>query len=81
MMLENSALFLMSEDLSNRKFFNAKSNYSSLTESFLRPLALLLASTVRPFLVAILARKPCLFTLFLLLGWKVGCILGFSFDK
>ena len=42
--------------------------YSSDTVSFLRPLALREASTRRPFAVAILSRKPCLFFLFLLEG-------------
>jgi hypothetical protein len=41
---------------------------SLLTVSEWRPLALLAESTLRPFLVAILALKPCLFLLFLLLG-------------
>ncbi len=42
--------------------------YSSETVSFLRPFALRDASTRRPFAVAILSRKPCLFFLFLLEG-------------
>jgi hypothetical protein len=41
---------------------------SSLTVNLWRPLARLLASTFLPFFVAILALKPCLFNLFLLLG-------------
>ncbi len=45
--------------------------YSSETVSFLRPFALRDASTRRPFAVAILSRKPCLFFLFLLEGWNV----------
>ena len=45
--------------------------YSSDTVSFLRPLALREASTLRPLAVAILSRKPCLFFLFLLEGWNV----------
>ena len=44
---------------------------SSDTVSFLRPLARREANTLRPFLVAILSRKPCLFTLLLLWGWNV----------
>lgn len=44
------------------------SRFSSETVNFLRPLALLCASTLRPFLVAILALKPCLLALFLLDG-------------
>ncbi len=42
--------------------------YSSETESFLRPLPLRAESTRRPFAVAILERKPCLFFLFLFDG-------------
>jgi len=42
--------------------------YSSLTVNFFLPLDLLLESTILPFLVFILSRKPCLFFLFLLLG-------------
>ena len=45
--------------------------YSSETVSFARPLARRAANTRRPFLVAILSRKPCLFFLFLLEGWNV----------
>ena len=45
--------------------------YSSDTVNFLRPLARRLANTRRPFAVAILSRKPCLFFLFLLEGWNV----------
>jgi hypothetical protein len=41
---------------------------SSLTVNLFLPLALLLANTFRPFFVAILSLKPCLFLLFLLLG-------------
>ncbi len=48
---------------------------SSETVSLTLPLALLLARTLRPFLVAILARKPCLLILFLLEGWNVLFIL------
>ena len=44
---------------------------SSETLSFLRPLARREANTRRPFLVAILSRKPCLFTLLRLWGWNV----------
>ena len=43
--------------------------YSSDIVSFLRPLARRAANTRRPFAVAILSRKPCLFLLFLLEGW------------
>jgi len=42
---------------------------SSETESFFLPFALRAASTLRPFLVAILALKPCLLTLLRLEGW------------
>ncbi|KGN90479.1 hypothetical protein HQ45_03440 [Porphyromonas crevioricanis] len=45
--------------------------YSSDTESFARPLALLEANTRRPFAVAILERNPCLFLRFLFEGWNV----------
>ncbi len=53
--------------------FNEASNYalclfSLETVSFLRPLALLDAKTLRPLAVAILALKPCLFLLFLFEG-------------
>jgi hypothetical protein len=41
---------------------------SSETVSFLRPLARRAFSTLRPFAVDILSRKPCLFLLFLLDG-------------
>jgi hypothetical protein len=39
--------------------------FSSETVSFLRPLRLREANTLRPFAEAILSRKPCLFFLFL----------------
>jgi hypothetical protein len=42
--------------------------YSSETLNFDLPLALREASTLRPFAVAILERKPCLFFLFLFDG-------------
>ena len=45
--------------------------YSSETVNFARPLARRAANTRRPFFVAILSRKPCLFFLFLLEGWNV----------
>ena len=45
--------------------------FSSETVSFLRPFARRDANTRRPFFVAILSRKPCLFTLLLLCGWNV----------
>jgi hypothetical protein len=41
---------------------------SSETVSFFRPLALLEANTFRPFALAILSRKPCLFFLLRLDG-------------
>ena len=44
---------------------------SELTVSFLRPCARRDASTRRPFLVAMRARKPCLFTRRRLCGWNV----------
>ena len=49
--------------------------YSSLTVNFFLPFALLLARTFLPSLVFILSLKPCLFFLFLLLGWYVLFIL------
>jgi hypothetical protein len=49
--------------------------YSSDTESLLRPLALLRASTFLPFLVAILDLNPCLFLRFLFDGWNVRFIV------
>ena len=48
---------------------------SSDTLSFLRPFARREASTRRPFLVDILSRKPCLFTLLRLWGWNVLFII------
>ena len=45
--------------------------YSSDTVNLARPLARRAAKTRRPFFVAILSRKPCLFFLFLLEGWNV----------
>ena len=53
--------------------------FSLLTVKFFLPLALLLASTFLPFLVFILSRKPCLFLLFLLLGWYVLFIRDLCF--
>jgi hypothetical protein len=49
--------------------------FSSDTVSFLRPLALRAASTLRPLAVAMRSRKPCLFFLFLLDGWYVLFII------
>ncbi len=49
-------------------FINYYLLYSSETESLALPLALRAASTLRPFAVAILERKPCLFFLFLFDG-------------
>ena len=54
--------------------------YSSDTVSFLRPLARRDANTRRPFFVAILSRKPCLFFLFLLEGWNVLFIVLYNFN-
>ena len=45
--------------------------YSSDTVNLARPFARRAAKTRRPFFVAILSRKPCLFFLFLLEGWNV----------
>jgi len=45
--------------------------YSSDTVSFFLPLARRAANTLRPFALAILVRKPCLFFLFLFEGWNV----------
>ena len=53
--------------------------FSSETVSFLRPRARREASTRRPFFVAILSRKPCLFTRRRLCGWNVLFILIFYF--
>ena len=53
--------------------------FSSETVSFLRPLARRDASTLRPFFVAILSRKPCLFTRRLLCGWNVLFILSICY--
>ena len=52
---------------------------SSDTVNFLRPWARREANTRRPFLVAILSRKPCLFTLLLLCGWNVLFIVFYNF--
>ena len=48
--------------------------FSSETVSFFLPFFLRDASTRRPFAVAILSRKPCLFFLFLFEGWNVRFI-------
>ena len=48
---------------------------SSETVNFLRPCARREANTRRPFLVAILSRKPCLFTRRRLWGWNVLFIM------
>ena len=53
--------------------------YSADTVSFLRPFARRDANTRRPFFVAILSRKPCLFFLFLLEGWNVLFIVLYYF--
>ena len=53
--------------------------YSSETVSFARPFARRAANTRRPFFVAILSRKPCLFFLFLLEGWNVLFIVYILF--
>ena len=45
---------------------------------FLLPLARRAANTRRPFAVAILSRKPCLFLLFLLEGWNVLFIFVYT---
>jgi hypothetical protein len=49
-----------------------------LTERRLRPLALLLLITRRPFLVAMRTRKPWVLFLEVLLGWKVLFIFIYS---
>lgn len=49
--------------------------FSSDTVNLYLPLALLAASTLLPFLVAILDLKPCLLALFLLDGWNVLFII------
>ena len=53
--------------------------YSSDTVSLARPFARRAAKTRRPFFVAILSRKPCLFFLFLLEGWNVLFIVVYCF--
>ena len=63
---ENLAAFM--QLLNNYFFFPL---YSSETVNFARPFARRAANTRRPFFVAILSRKPCLFFLFLLEGWNV----------
>lgn len=51
-----------------REIIYLLSSFSSETVSLLRPLALLAANILRPFLDAILERNPCLLALFLLDG-------------
>jgi len=59
--------FSLSKNLSF--FVNVSERYySSLTVNFFLPLDRRLESTILPFLVFILSRKPCLFFLFVLLG-------------
>ena len=53
--------------------------YSSETVNLARPFARRAANTRRPFFVAILSRKPCLFFLFLLEGWNVLFIVFLYF--
>ena len=55
------------------------SSLSSDTVSLFLPLALRLASTLRPFLVAILALKPCLLALLRLDGWNVLLLIFLSY--
>ena len=73
----NSSLFTA---LSLQTYFDRRSLYcnyfflplySSETVNLARPFARRAANTRRPFFVAILSRKPCLFFLFLLEGWNV----------
>ena len=59
----------------NGQQFDYFQRVSSETVSFLRPLARRAASTLRPFAVAILSRKPCLLIFFLCEGWKVRFIV------
>ncbi len=54
---------------------------SSETVSFLRPLALRAAKTLRPLAESILSLKPCLFFLFLTEGWYVRFISAYFFVK
>ena len=58
------------------KNYYSLSNFSSDTVNFFLPLALLAASTLRPFAVAMRSRKPCLFFLFLLDGWYVLFVIA-----
>ena len=62
-----------------RKENYSLSSVSSETVSFFRPLALLADSTLRPFAVDILSRKPCLFFLFLFEGWNVLFVIAWWF--
>ena len=62
----------------NRVYYAFTPLYSSDTVNFLRPLARRAANTRRPFAVAILSRKPCLFLLFLLEGWNVLFIFVYT---
>jgi hypothetical protein len=66
-----------------RKTLNEKKNYnltiplcllSSDTESFFLPRRRRADNTARPFTLAILLRKPCLFLRFVLEGWYVRFI-------
>ncbi|OGU04345.1 MAG: hypothetical protein A2X82_03840 [Geobacteraceae bacterium GWC2_55_20] len=52
-----------------------------LTDRFLRPLALLRLITRRPFLVAILTRKPWVRLRQILLGWKVLFIFVYLYSN
>ena len=69
LLLCNFYLDRLAPDISCNYFFLPL--YSSETVSFARPFARRAANTRRPFFVAILSRKPCLFFLFLLEGWNV----------
>ena len=61
------------------KNYYSLSNFSSDTDNFFLPLALLAASILRPFAVAMRSRKPCLFFLFLFEGWYVLFVIGSLF--
>ena len=64
---------LNSKLLSNTCCYYFLCLFSLETVSFLRPLALRAAITLRPAVVLILSLKPCLFLLFLIDGLNVLC--------
>jgi len=65
------------------RYLQSPQNYylaAILTDKFLRPFALLRFMTKRPFLVAILTRKPWVRLRHTLLGWKVLFIFVYLYS-